>query len=217
MRSGASVVSFRMDVLDVYQRPYDPKHPLVCLDETCKQLIGETQRPLPVAPGCPARYHHEYVRNGVANVFMMLEPFTGRSHVRVSERRTMRDWAHTVRDLVDVHYPEAEEITLVIDNLSTHKKAALYEVFEPEEAKRIADTRHPLHPGTRQLAQHGRDRTERALPAMPQSSHRDDPAVGKTREGLAHGAPRKPARNQLAFHDGGCTNQAQATLPRTAT
>ena len=138
-KPSAEFVCAMEDVLDVYQRPYDPKHPLVCLDETCKQLIGETQRPLPVAPGCPARYHHEYVRNGVANVFMMLEPFTGRSHIRVSERRTMRDWAHTVRDLVDVHYPEAEEITLVIDNLSTHKKAALYEVFEPEEAKRIAD------------------------------------------------------------------------------
>ena len=130
----------------------------------------------------------------------------------------MRDWAHTVRDLVDVHYPEAEEITLVMDNLSTHKKAALYEVFEPEEAKRIADKLDihytPTHGSWLNMAEIG---LNVALPAMPQSSHRDDPAVGKTREGLAHGAPRKPARHQLAFHDGGCTNQAQASLPRTAT
>jgi|TARA_Y100000310_G_scaffold291342_1_gene319228 transposase len=127
------------DVLDVYQRPYDPKRPVVCLDETCKQLIGETRQPLPMAPGCPERFHHEYVRNGVANLFMMLEPLTGTCHVRVSQRRAMRDWALTVKELVDVHYPEAERITLVMDNLSTHKKGALYEAFEPEEAKRIAD------------------------------------------------------------------------------
>jgi hypothetical protein len=138
-KPSADFVCAMEDVLDIYQRPYDSKQPMVCLDETCKQLIGETQQPLPVAPGCPARIHYEYVRNGVANVFMMLEPLTGRCHVRVSQRRTMRDWAHTVRDLVDIHFPEAEKITLVMDNLSTHKKAALYEVFEPEEAKRIAD------------------------------------------------------------------------------
>jgi transposase len=135
----AEFVCAMEDVLDVYQRPYDPRRPLICLDETCKQLIGETRRPLPVAPGYPARYHYEYVRNGVANAFMMLEPLTGCCHVRVSERRTMRDWALAVRELVDVRYPEADMITLVMDNLSTHKKAALYEVFAPEEAKRIAD------------------------------------------------------------------------------
>ena len=113
--------------------------PVICLDETCKQLVGETRQPLAVAPGCPARFHHEYVRNGVANLFMMLEPLTGRCHVKVSQYRTMRDWALTVKELVDVHYPDAEMITLVMDNLSTHKKAALYETFAPQEAKRIAD------------------------------------------------------------------------------
>ena len=135
----AEFVCAMEDVLDVYHRPYDPRRPTICLDETCMQLIGEVQQPLPVAPGCPALYHYEYVRNGVANVFMMLEPLTGTCQVRVSERRTMRDWAFTVKELVDRHYPKAETITLVMDNLSTHKKAALYEVFEPEEAKRIAD------------------------------------------------------------------------------
>ena len=127
------------DVLDLYHRPYDPRRPLVCLDETCKQLLGEVRKPLPVAPGCPERFHYEYVRNGVANVFMTLEPLTGTCQVNVSQRRTMSDWALTVKELVDVHYPDADMITLVMDNLSTHKKAALYEGFAPEEAKRIAD------------------------------------------------------------------------------
>ena len=135
----AEFVCAMEDVLDLYHTAYDPMRPLVCLDETCKQLIGEVRQPLPVTPGCPERFHYEYTRNGVANVFMTLEPLTGTCQVKVSERRTMRDWAHTVKELVDVHYSEAERITLVMDNLSTHKKAALYEVFEPDEAKRIAD------------------------------------------------------------------------------
>jgi hypothetical protein len=97
------------------------------------------RKPLPVAPGCPERFHYEYVRHGVANVFMTLEPLTGTCQVNVSQRRTMSDWALTVKELVDVQYPDADMITLVMDNLSTHKKAALYEVFAPEEAKRIAD------------------------------------------------------------------------------
>lgn len=135
----AEFVCAMEDVLDVYHRPYDPMRPIICLDESCKQLVGDIRQPLPVAPGCPARYDHQYVRKGIGNVFMMLEPLTGRCHVRVSERRTMRDWALTVKELVHVHYPEAEMITLVMDNLSTHKRAALYEVFVPEQAKRIAD------------------------------------------------------------------------------
>jgi len=135
----AEFVCCMEDVLEVYHRPYDPLHPTVCLDETSKQLVGEVEQPLPVAPGCPARYEHQYVRNGVANLFMLLEPLTGRCYVKVTQRHTMRDWALLIRDLVDRHYPEAETITLVMDNLSTHKKAALYGVFPPAEAKRIAD------------------------------------------------------------------------------
>ena len=127
------------DVLDVYTRPYDPQCPTVCVDETSKQLVGEVETPLPAAPGRPARYDHHYVRNGVANLFMMLEPLTGHCQVKVTERRTKRDWALLMKDLVDQHYPEADTITLVMDNLSSHQKAALYEVFPPVEAKRIAD------------------------------------------------------------------------------
>jgi len=125
--------------LDVYKRPYDPKRPNVCLDETSKQLIGETRTPVPTSPGQPARYDYEYKRNGVANLFMMFEPLIGKRHVKVTERRTKIDWAHCVREMVDQIYPDAEQIVLVMDNLNTHNKSSLYEAFEPAEAKRIAD------------------------------------------------------------------------------
>lgn len=127
------------DVLDVYKRPYDPKRPNVCLDETSKQLIGETRTPVPAAPGQPARYDYEYKRNGVANLFMMFEPLAGKRHVKVTQRRTKVDWAYCVRDMVDQIYPDAEQVVLVMDNLNTHNKSSLYEAFEPAEAKRIAD------------------------------------------------------------------------------
>jgi hypothetical protein len=127
------------DVLDVYKRPYDPGHPNVCLDETSKQLIGETRIPVPACPGQPARYDYEYKRNGVANLFMIFEPLAGKRHVKVTRRRTKTDWAYCVREMVDRIYPDAEQIVLVMDNLNTHNKSSLYEAFEPAEAKRIAD------------------------------------------------------------------------------
>ena len=127
------------DVLDVYKRPYDPKRPNVCLDETSKQLIGETRTPVPACPGQPARYDYEYKRNGVANLFMISEPLVGKRYVKVTERRTKIDWAYCVREMVDQIYPDAEQIVLVMDNLNTHNKSSLYEAFEPVEAKRIAD------------------------------------------------------------------------------
>ena len=127
------------DVLDVYKRPYDPKRPQVCLDETSKQLIGETRMPVPVAPGRPARYDHEYRRNGVANLFMIFEPLAGKRRVKVTQRRMRKDWAECVREMVDEMYPEADRIVLVMDNLNTHTPASLYEAFAPQEAKRLAD------------------------------------------------------------------------------
>ena len=123
----------------MYKRPYDAKRPNVCLDETSKQLIGETRNPVPACPGQPARYDYEYKRNGVANLFMMFEPLIGKRHVKVTERRTKIDWAYCVREIVDQIYPDAERIVLVMDNLNTHNKSSLYEAFEPAEAKRIAD------------------------------------------------------------------------------
>lgn len=127
------------DVLDVYKRPYDRKRPVVCLDETSKQLIGETRQAVPAAPGRPAREDSEYVRNGVANLFMVFEPLGGKRKVKVTERRTKLDWAECVREVVDGMYPQAQKIVLVMDNLNTHSPASLYEAFEPAEAKRIAD------------------------------------------------------------------------------
>jgi len=127
------------DVLDVYHRPYDEKRPMVCLDEASKQLIGEVAEPIPAAPGRPERVDYEYTRNGTANLFMISEPLAGWRHVEVTERRTAVDFAEVVRALVEEVYPEAEKVVLVMDNLNTHKVASLYEAFEPERARRIAE------------------------------------------------------------------------------
>jgi len=138
-KANAEFVCQMEDVLDVYKRPYDPRQPMVCFDERPKQLVGETRKPIPAAPGKPARYDYEYKRNGVANLFMMFEPLAGKRHVKVADRRTKKDWAWCMRELVDKIYPQADSIVLVMDNLNIHKKASLYEAFQPEEAKRIAD------------------------------------------------------------------------------
>ena len=126
------------DVLEVFTRPFDPKRPQVCMDEVSKQLVGETRAPIPAAPGQPERYDYEYVRKGVANLFIFFEPLAGWREVKVTERRTMVDWAEAIRELVDVRYPEAEKIVLVMDNLNTHDIGSLYEAFAPEEAFRLA-------------------------------------------------------------------------------
>lgn len=127
------------DVLDVYHRPYDPLRPQVCLDETTKQLVGEKRVPVVAAPGHPARHDYEYERKGVANLFMLAEPLRGWREVVVTNQRTAKDYAQILRDLVDVHYPDADKIVLVQDNLNTHTPGSLYEAFPPEEAKRILD------------------------------------------------------------------------------
>ena len=132
------------EVLDVYQQPADPDRPLVCMDEASKQLVGETRTPLPARPGDTAHEDYEYVRNGVANLFMFYAPLAGWRHVQVTEHRTRLDWAHAMRDLVDLHFPTATKIRLVCDNLNTHTAGSLYEAFPPEEARRILD-RLELH------------------------------------------------------------------------
>ena len=123
----------------MYRRPYDPRWPQVCLDETSKQLLADVRAPLPMRPGQVEREDYEYQREGVSNLFLWCEPLGNRRHVKVTERRTKVDWAHVVKELVDVHYPDAERIVLVMDNLNTHTPASLYEAFAPAEAKRIAD------------------------------------------------------------------------------
>ena len=127
------------DVLDVYTRPVNPDCPMVCLDESSKQLLKETRIPLPVKPGHPQYYDYEYERNGVCNLFMLSEPLAGWRHVEVTDRRTKLDYARIIKYLVDERYPYAQRITLVQDNLNTHVPSALYEAFQPAEAKRILD------------------------------------------------------------------------------
>lgn len=125
------------DILDLYQQPYDPKRPLVGMDETSKQLIEETRSRIPAQGGRVERYDYEYERNGVSSIFIFFDPLGGWRHVKVSDRRTKADWAKCMQELVDIHYPQAELIRVVLDNLNTHNPAALYEVFEPAEARRI--------------------------------------------------------------------------------
>ena len=127
------------DVLEVYHRPHEPKRPQVCFDEGSKQLIKETRLPLPVRPGDVAKYDYEYERNGTSNLFIFFAPLEAWRHVKVTDQRTMIDFAHCMRDLVDIHFRDAEEIVLVMDNLNTHKMASLYEAFAPEEARRIIE------------------------------------------------------------------------------
>jgi len=127
------------DVLQVYHRPYDPKRPQVCLDETFKQLIGEVREPLPPVPGRVERFDSVYVRNGVTSLFMCFEPLAGWRHVELSDSRTALDWARVVKGLVDSRrYKDAEQIVLVMDQLNTHSPASLYDAFPPAEAKRLA-------------------------------------------------------------------------------
>ena len=137
--ANAEFVAAMEDVRDVYERPFDPNRPLVCLDEASKQLIGEVAARVPAEPGQPERIDYEYVRNGTANLFMISEPLLGWRHVEVTERRTAVDFAEVVRWLVEEVHPDAEKIVLVMDNLNTHKAASLYEAFPAEQARRIID------------------------------------------------------------------------------
>jgi hypothetical protein len=127
------------DVLAVYQRPPAAAHPVICMDETSKQLVGETRVALPMAPGQPRRADYEYERRGVANLFLFCEPLTGWREVSVTERRTRIDWAAARRELSDRFYPTAQRITVVLDNLNTHGPASFYEAFLPDEARRLAE------------------------------------------------------------------------------
>ena len=127
------------DVLEVYHRLHDPACPLVCLDESSKQLVAETRLPIPAKPGQPERYDYEYERNGTANLFMMFAPLEGWRDVKVTDRHTAVDYAHVLKELSDIHFPAAQKIILVQDNLNTHKPASLYEAFPAPEARRLVE------------------------------------------------------------------------------
>ena len=127
------------DVLDVYKRPYDPKQPLICMDEITRQMLSETREPLPAQPGSVERFDSEYKREGVADVFLFFEPLTGQRHLDVTEHRTRKDWAEEMRKLSDEWYADAERILVVCDNLNIHTPASFYEAFAPGEARRLVE------------------------------------------------------------------------------
>ena len=137
--ANAAFVAAMEDILEVYQRPYDPQRTLVCLDETSKQLIAETRVPIATKPGQPGRHDYEYRRNGTANLFMMFAPLEGWRHVKVTDRHTAVDYAQVLKELSDTHFPGSAKIVLVQDNLNTHKPASLYEAFPPTEARRLVE------------------------------------------------------------------------------
>jgi hypothetical protein len=137
--ANAAFVAAMEDVLEVYQRPHDPERPLVCLDETSKQMVAETRAPIPVQPGQKARYDYEYERKGVANLFMIFAPLEGWRHVKVTDHHAAIDYAQVLKELSDTHFPGAAKIVLVQDNLSTHKPASLYEAFPAAEARRLSE------------------------------------------------------------------------------
>ncbi len=138
-KQNAEFVCAMENVLETYKRPYDPKNPVVCMDETSKQLVAETRTPRAAGPGKPARYDYEYERNGAANVFMFTEPLANWREATVTERRTKIDWAHAMRDILDGRYADADLVTFVMDNLNTHGPWSFYEAFDPAAARRLAE------------------------------------------------------------------------------
>ena len=127
------------DIIEIYHRPYDSAYPVVCMDESPKQLIGEVHPPIPVKPGSVEKKDAEYVRNGTVEIFMEVEPLAGKRHVAVTEHRTKKDWAAQIKEMLDIRYPDATKVVLVMDNLNTHSTASLYEAFPPVEARRLAE------------------------------------------------------------------------------
>jgi len=144
-QANAEFVCAMENVLEVYKRLYDPQRPVVCLDEKSKQLVREVRRPIAAKSGRVERCDYEYLRNGTANLFMIVEPLRGWRHVNVTTRRTKTDFACQVKELVDVHFQPAKKITLVLDNLNTHHMSSLYEAFEPAEARRLIEKLEIVH------------------------------------------------------------------------
>ena len=142
-QNGSFVANMEM-VLDVYKRPFDPLHPIICMDESPKQLISETRKPIPAAPGRSAKYDYEYKRCGVSNIFLACEPLAGKRMIKITDRRTALDWASFIEEIA-AQYEQAEKITLVMDNLNTHKPGSFYEKFPPEKAKALWDRFEFVH------------------------------------------------------------------------
>jgi len=190
------------DVLDLYAEAPDPKRPVVCFDESPVQLIGEAREPIPAEPGRLERYDYEYRRNGTVNLFVFLDVHRPWRKVKVTERRAAKDYAQCMRDLVDVHYPDAEIIRVVQDNLSTHSAGApLSGVPARRGQADFAAARVPLHPQARKLAQHGRDRDWRPAGPVPGSQDRRSQATASRNHRLGAQAKYRPLPHQMDVHN----------------
>ena len=212
--ANAGFVAAMEDVLDTYQRPRDPDRPLVCLDETSKQLIAETRAPIPAKPGRPARHDYEYQRNGVANLFMIFAPLEGWRRVEVTDHHAAVDYAKVLKDLSDVHFPAAEKIVLVQDNLSTHTPASLYAAFPAPEARRLAN-RFEWH----YTPKHGSllDMAESELAVLttqwPEPPHPRQADPRERSGGLGEPSKQTPRQSRLAIHDRKRPCQTEKAVP----
>lgn len=223
----ARFVAKREDVLGVYQRPYDPKRPVVCLDEKSKELHASPRATLPASPAqgdkpaAVARQDYEYQRNGTRNLFLWVDPLAGRRHVGVTERRRSPDFAHQIKALVDEHYPQAEVVVLVTDNLNTHSAACLYALrrlpVRDVPARRGAAHRRQtgvaLHARARQLAEHGRDRAVGVGAPVPAAAPPGPADAGTGDGGVAREAQPSADGHPLAVHGGGRADQVAPAVP----
>jgi hypothetical protein len=203
------------DVLELYEEPYDPKKPVVCFDELPFQLVAEMRTPLPSKPGCPTRYDYEYERRGMANMFAIFEPKGCRRHLEVTERRTGVDFAHQMRSLADEHYPEAEKIRVVLDNLNTHTGASLYRAFEPSKARRVL-RRVEFHHTPKHASWLNQVEVELSVlsPAMPLgAAHPRSRNAGRRGGCVGERAQRAGRDGGLAIHSDGCSGEAGTPLP----
>ena len=212
--ANAGFVAAMEDVLETYQRPRDPDRPLVCLDETSKQLIVETRAPIPPKPGQPARHDYEYQRNGVANLFMTFAPLEGWRRVAVTDHHAAVDYAKVLKDLSDVDFPAADKIVLVQDNLSTHTPASLYAAFPAPEARRLVNRFEwhytPKHGSWLDMAE-----SELAVLTTQRLSRRipDKQDPRERSRGLAEPSKQTPCQSRLAIHDRKRPCQTEKTVP----
>ena len=210
----AEFVANMEDLLDLYAEPYDSRRPVVCFDETSTQLLAEARPSLPPRPGIPLRQDYEYRREGVRNLFLACEPLAGWRHVAVTQRRTMEDFAHQMRWLVDEAYPDTPVVRVVMDNLNTHRPASLYETFPAPEARRIAK-RLEFHytPQARKLVEHGGNRVQRAIPLLPEAATPRRGGAPAGSPGSGQGTQRRPSHHQLEVQHPGRPNQTSPPLP----
>jgi DDE superfamily endonuclease len=213
-QADAEFVFHMEDVLATNQLPYDPEIPVIFIDEASKQLIGKVATPLPTRPGQPKCVDYEYERLGVCSEFIFCEPLAGWRHVKVTDRRTKKDWAQCIRELVDVYYPDAQKVRLVLDNLNTHTGASLYEAFAPEEARRILE-RLEFHytPKSCKLVEHGGDRDRDHESPVPGPTHRRGRLDAARDPTLGGSAKRQTSQDPLDVHHFRCPGETQEALP----